>query len=387
MALENILTDGTEKGLSAATKINAGFTQNDENLSSINTNTANITTNTVNILTNINDITALDGRVTVNEGNITTLLAPDSTVYNDMSGIEPSYLQGQLYYADGVMKVQDGYSDVTLDIGRQLHMQVVNTTGATILKGKACKRDGVTAGIIKAALAIADTFINANVIGVAAHDIPDGTTGILTIFGEIKDYDTTANTAGLPLFLSATVPGEYTNTAPIIRTKVGGTIESTLTGRMFVNISNNEPLPRILGSLLEATAPTILLADLINGTPISNYLSKIEIATDVNLVTGIITVPLDGTYRLNVSMHTFFDNVGNNGKKEIYLDLRDVTANTVVKSIKSFILTSAETWGINDNGAVDLLGTHEYRLEMRSELELTTFAFSASTFYLESIIY
>ena len=380
MALIHIDTDGTETGLTASVKINAGFTQNDSNEARITVNEGNITTLQA-------DVVSVEVIADQNAVDITALQAPDSTVYNDMTANEPLYLPGQFYYADGVMKVQDGYSDVTLNIGRQMHMEVVNTTGATILKGKACRRDGVTAGTIKATLAIADSFTNASIIGIAAHDIPDGTTGVLTTFGEIKDFDTSAYTAGLPLYLSSTVPGDFTNTAPIIRTRIGGTIISDVLGRIFVRIESNVPLPRILGSLLDATAPTTLPADLVNGIAVSNWTSKIEIATEVTLVTGIIEVPLDGIYRLNISLHSFFDNVGNNGKKEIYLDLRDVTTNTVVKSIKSFILTNAETWDMNDNGAVTLNGNHEYRLELRSELELTNFEFSTSTFYLESIIY
>ncbi len=65
----------------------------------------------------------------------------------------------------------------------------------------------------------------------------------------------------------------------------------------------------------------------------------------------------------------------------------DITASTTVKSIRGFILKDAETYSITDNGAVNLIEGHEYRLELRSEIALSGFAFSASTFYIESIIY
>ena len=83
----------------------------------------------------------------------------------------------------------------------------------------------------------------------------------------------------------------------------------------------------------------------------------------------------------------YFDNVGGAGKKEFDVDLIDITSSNKVKTIKGFILKDAETYSITDNGVVSLIAGHEYRLELRSEVGLANFAFSTSTFYIESIIY
>ena len=330
--------------------------------------------------------------VTTNTNGIAGIVdgtqAIEKTLYADKTGAEPAYLAGNVYYSDGGLNVQNGFADVILQVGRELHIEVINTSGAQIDNGKACKQAGVTASKIKIELALADTFINATVLGIATHDIPDGESGILSIFGIVRGIDTSAFTVGVPLFLSDTVPGDFTETAPVIRTQLGETVvQDATTGQLFVNIVSNTPLPRTLGSLLDATAPTSMPADLINATPISLWTNKIEIVTLANITTGVITIPLDGTYRLNISLHMFFDNVAGAGKKEFDVDLRDVTDNVLIKNIKGFILKDAETYDFTDNGAVSLLANHEYRLELRSEIALTNFAFSSSSYYLESILY
>jgi len=312
----------------------------------------------------------------------------EKMLFDDKTGSEPTYAEGNVYYANGSLNVQGEQSDVTLQVGRELHIEVINTSGALIANGMACRNDGATAGNIKIELALADTFVNATVLGIATHDIPDGEKGILSIFGIVRDINTLSFTIGAPLYLSDTVPGTFVETAPIIRTQMGNAItQNASTGQIFANIVSNVPLPRTLGSLLEATAPTSLPADLVNGTVVSSYTNKIEIVTEANLTTGVITIALDGTYRLNISLHMFFDNVGGAGKKEIYVDLRDVTDNIVVKSIKGFILKDAETYDITDNGALAMETGHEYRLELRSEIALSNFGFTSSTYYIESILY
>jgi len=299
----------------------------------------------------------------------------------------PEYAEGEAYYNDGVLNIMGENSDVILRVGREHHMKVVNNTGDDIVGGKAVRHNGVTGGNVQIVLALADSFQNATILGVTAHTIPDGETGILNTFGIIENIDMSDHDVGVPLYLSDTTAGDFTATAPVIRTQIGGAIEKhETTGKLFVTFVNNIPLPVMLGSLLTATAPTSIPLDLVNGTPITDYSESIEIVTQVNEITGIITAPLDGIYRLNISLHMVFDNVGGAGKKEIYIDLVDITADTTTKSLQGFILKDAETQSMTDNGAVTLIAGHEYRLEIRSELALTGFSFSSSTFYIESIL-
>jgi len=176
-----------------------------------------------------------------------------------------------------------------------------------------------------------------------------------------------------------------------VRISASGNIEMPTVGASITMTSSNgvtHKINRTLGSLLGATVPTSIPADLVNGTAIVNYTSKIELTTLADLTTGVISIQHSGTYRLNLSLHMEFDNVGQQGNKEFWFDLVDVTGTpTTVRSIKGFILDSSETYSFNDNGATILTGGHDYQMEIRSESALTGFSFSSSTFYIESILY
>jgi len=335
---------------------------------------------------NIDD--AID-QIDTNTLDIVSLKAPpEKIVFDDMTGNEPLHASGQMYYANGALILQDGFTGVSLDIGKQMYMEVLNNTGATIVKGKAVRHNGTTDGKVKITLALADTFVNATILGITAHDIADGAMGVISKFGEVVGFDTSSYSAGAPLYLSPTTAGDFTTVSPIIRTQVGGVIVSHATlGRLFVTIANNAPLPRMLGSLLQATSPTAIPADMVNGTPISGYSDNIEVVTTADKVTGVITPTLNGTYRINLNLHMFFDNIGGAGKKELHLEVRDTTNNVIVHSIKGFILKDAETYDFSINGAISLMGGHGYRIELRSEIALNNFEFSSSTFSIESILY
>jgi len=294
---------------------------------------------------------------------------------------KPPHKNGQLYFNNDrkTLIVQSGVNGEETEIGHNMHVHVVNNSGAIIIASRAVKADG----------AQADTFENATVIGIVSKDIGIGEQGTVMTGGILRNQNTLGATTGVTQYLSATNAGEFTEVRQDIVTILGKiTIADATNGEGFIKIENNQVLPLMLGSLLDATAPTSLPADLINGTPVTDYTDDIEVVTTVNKITGTITPLLDGTYRVNISLHMEFDNVGGAGKKEIFMDVVDITDNVVVKTIKGFILKDAETYVITDNGGIkNIIGGHEYRLELRSELALTNFAFSSSTYYLESIKY
>ena len=332
-------------------------------------------------------------QIDTNTADIAVLEAPEETRYTPITEAEAGalgYVAGRTYFSSdyNTMQIESDIEGITTEVGHNMHTNVVNNSGATIPKGSAVRTDGTDNGVTQIVLAQANSFDNAIVLGITIIDMPNGTSGAVTTAGVLRNQNTNGATTGVPQYLSATVAGGFTHIRPAIVTILGSIqVADATAGRGIIKIQNNQVLPLMLGSLLEATAPASLPSDLINGTPLTLYSSNIEIVTTANMTTGTIAPLLDGTYRLNVSLHSFFDNVGGAGKKEIYLDLIDVTASTTVKSIRGFILKDAETYSITNNGAVVLTGGHEYRLELRSELALTNFAFSSSTFYIESIIY
>ena len=96
--------------------------------------------------------------------------------------------------------MQGKYPGVTLQVGREQHMEVVNDTVDVIPNGSVVTQAGVVSGVPSIKLAIADTFDNARILGVATHAIGIGETGIITTFGEVNGLNSLGVTTGVPLF-------------------------------------------------------------------------------------------------------------------------------------------------------------------------------------------
>ena len=85
-------------------------------------------------------------------------------------------------------------------------------------------------------LAQANTFANANVVGLTVIDVPNATATAIAVNGVVA-LDTSLLAAGGPYYLSATTPGAYTTTAPAIITEIGGVLVSdALTGKFRVDV-------------------------------------------------------------------------------------------------------------------------------------------------------
>lgn len=214
----------------------------------------------------------------------------------------PAYNESTSYYKDGVMNIQGGYPDVTLQVGREIHLEIVNNTGATIINGSACRHNGVSGGMVQAVLALADTFINASVLGIATHDILAGQTGILTTYGFIGSLNTTGFPIGVPLFLSDTVPGGFVATAPDIVTVLGGAItQDASTGSVFITIENTINLPTAVTFLQGQNAPSYALsANVVQD--ITDYTSEISIYNTNDLLAGTMNLVNKGTYEMALTV-------------------------------------------------------------------------------------
>lgn len=278
-------------------------TFNNSVVTNVNKNTTDIVTIDGKADTNSTDIAALDVRTTQAEADIVVLESPDSILFTPQVS-PPSYTEGQVYYdaAIGTTNIQGAYPTTTLQVGREMHMEVINNTVGTIFNGTPVRHNGVVGGEIQIVPAQADTFINATVMGMATHDILSGEKGIITTFGYVGDMDTSLLAVGAPIYLSDTVAGGLTATAPDIATQVGGSILSGVTGTFFVSIRNTINPPVTIAAL---EGQTVGVYNVI-ATPqnIIDYADSGNIVMGVNPVLGSITPVLDGFYRLsfNVSM-------------------------------------------------------------------------------------
>lgn len=128
----------------------------------------------------------------------------------------PSYVAGQLFYDSGneSLTFHNNESDVALQIGQETWIRVRNESGSTISNGQVVYIDGSASGLPRIALARADASTTAEAVGLATHDIETASTGYVTAYGTVRDFDTSGFTLADRVFLSASVAGAITNTAP-----------------------------------------------------------------------------------------------------------------------------------------------------------------------------
>ena len=113
-----------------------------------------------------------------------------------------------LHHSDGV----------TQQMGQELYGRILNNTGVTIPNGSCL---GINPATNSYVLFIADgTLSPITIVGVTTQDIPNGTQGRITVWGRVRDIDTTGTpfgevwTAGQVLYVSTTIAGGFTNSKP-----------------------------------------------------------------------------------------------------------------------------------------------------------------------------
>lgn len=154
----------------------------------------------------------------------------------------PPYAEGNVYWnaTDKTLNIEVGFDDVALQVGQEQHFRGANNTGITITNGQVVYISGISAGVPEVSLAKADDFSTAQSIAIATHDIEDGTSGIFTTFGLVRDVDTSSFGAGDVVYLSASVAGAFTNTVPAnpnVAAILGRvTVVNATTGVIFVDI-------------------------------------------------------------------------------------------------------------------------------------------------------
>lgn len=129
----------------------------------------------------------------------------------------PNWVAGQLAFdpTNKTAVADTSIEGVRVQIGQEAMWLVYNNSGATIANGSVCYASGVNTEYDLLTIAKADynsVATSASTLGLATHDIPDKTIGLVTDFGMVRDFDTTELTAGRPVYLFTN--GTMTNTKP-----------------------------------------------------------------------------------------------------------------------------------------------------------------------------
>lgn len=172
--------------------------------------------------------------------NLTSSIS--KTGFVDFTGATPdTHVEGRIFY-DPVKKSLSVYNDlpdVTLNVGEEEWVRVVNKTGALITNGTVCTISGSQGNRPKVIPAISNQngTENYSIIGVATMDIPINEEGIITTNGVVNGVDTRNWLEGDNLYVSSSA-GLITNVKPSFPydvIKVGTALNSTVNGSIFIS--------------------------------------------------------------------------------------------------------------------------------------------------------
>lgn len=182
-------------------------------------------------------------------------LANVNAINFDTTPTNPPTTTGSMYWDSGngtPSVVLD--ADVALQLGQEMLCLVYNGTGSTIANGSVVAVSGAQGQRPSVVLADADSeALSAPTLGIATEAIANGAEGFVTTFGFVRGLDTSAFTAGAPIYLSQTA-GQFTATrpsAPAHTVALGYVIKvNASSGEVFVNINNGWELDELHNVLI-----------------------------------------------------------------------------------------------------------------------------------------
>ena len=154
----------------------------------------------------------IDGNLDMRGFNVTnlTLLRFDLPGVGDNSGAE-GYVSWNT--EDKTLNIGTGLG-ATLQVNQEMNFKGVNKEGQQINNGQVVYVSSSQGNRPVISLARADDASTSRVIGLATHDIIDNAEGIVTVFGLVRDLDTSMFSVNDTVYLSSTQAGNLTNTPP-----------------------------------------------------------------------------------------------------------------------------------------------------------------------------
>ena len=207
---------------------------------------------------------------------------------------------------------------VTQQIGEETYARVGNTTGVTIPNGSVVGFVGATSDALLVAPYLADgTQPSLYALGVMTHDLPDsGDKGYCTVWGFVRDLDTSAFSVGDVLYASPTVAGGLTKikpTAPDNVIPIAACLVSDATaGVIFVRPTITQM--QYYGTFVKSTdqSPAVINTEYLltfDSTQISN-------GVVIGSPTSRIVVPQSGFYRFTATVQITSNN---SSKKDVWV--------------------------------------------------------------------
>ena len=225
-----------------------------------------------------------------------------------------NYARGRMWWNDFDDTLNIGHkNEVVQQVGQETYMHVENVTGSFMPNGTVVGFAGVN-GYIKCSPYIANgTVPSEYFIGVITQDLVDGQTGMATLYGQVRGFDTTGAPAGETwvkgdiLYCSTTVAGYFTKvrpTAPNDVIIVAAVLSVSATdGRVMVRTT--VPVGLSYATFYSTIDQTLATAN----TPYSVTYNTAGAAHDVSLVSGTsLKVDQAGLYTVNVKLQVTSSN-------------------------------------------------------------------------------
>ena len=155
---------------------------------------------------------------------------------------------------DGTLEFQLKGGNVTLQIGEEQVIRVVNKTGVDIGDGVAVYLSGAQGQRPKVALAKADSDItSATTIGITTEAIAKNAEGFVTVAGLVHKIDMGTAAEGDVIYLSPTTAGAFTPTKPVAPqhlVTLGMCVVAGTQGTMLVTVQNGYELEELHNVLI-----------------------------------------------------------------------------------------------------------------------------------------
>lgn len=208
---------------------------------------------------------------------------------------------------------------VVQQVGFETYMRVKNSTGSTIPNGTVVGFAGVSGEILISKFLASSSANELYFVGVTTHDMPDGDVGPVTLYGKVREVDTSAYAVGTILYASPSTAGGFTATrptAPNVVIPIAAVLVSDATnGELMVRPTIpigldygtfSSTATQTLGAIDTATAITFNTTSLSNGVTIGTPASRLVVAQT-------------GFYQINVSLQL---TSSSSSAKNVYFWLR-----------------------------------------------------------------
>ena len=130
-------------------------------------------------------------------------------------GTVPAYAEGTIFYdsANGAIAFKNDVPEITMQIGQEDWVRVYNSSGSQINNGQCVYVTGANNNVPTIDLADATDDAKVHAIGLATHNIANGSYGYVTTKGVVNDIDTSLFSPGNKVHVGTT-PGGFSTIAP-----------------------------------------------------------------------------------------------------------------------------------------------------------------------------